>query len=129
MKHGFGILTQSKTCPPCNGKPFLLLHQRKQRWKSHVVAFPGLRRHNYHDSTPGKWTNRPRRLLLREFADKIKVRINDKRVWKTQLRGCPTAWHKAQHTVQTAEQCGFETLPHSAHLPDLSPSEFFFSVP
>ena len=33
--------------------------------------------------------------------------------------------HRAQQAVQTAEQCGFEILPHPAYSPDLAPSDFF----
>ena len=32
---------------------------------------------------------------------------------------------RAQQEVQTAEQCGFEVLPHPAYSPDLAPSGFF----
>ena len=33
--------------------------------------------------------------------------------------------HKVQQAVQTAEQCGFEILPHPAYSPDLASLDFF----
>ena len=79
--------------------------------------------------TTCNWTNRHGRLLL-GFADKIGVRNPEKMLWGTQLWGPPTSWQSLCATgttvqLHTAEQSGFEVLPHSADSPGLAPSDFF----
>ena len=67
--------------------------------------------------------------LLLGFADKIAIRIDEKKAWKTPqwvlLLHDNAPAHRAQQAVQTAEQCGFEILQHPAYSPDLAPSNFF----